>query len=110
MNEWVEAETMAALAVRAGFDSTAIITETEAPNSWENAANSRELTADFDTVVLVSDPLHAARVRSYWLAQEPSDAHRIFIAPTEHTWRDMWILIPASVLELARRARDLFRR
>ncbi len=110
MNEWVEAETMAALAVRAGFDNTAIITEAEAPNSWENAANSRKLTVDFDTVILVSDPIHAARVRSYWLAREPGDAHLIFIAPTGHTWRDMWILIPASVLELARRARDLFRR
>ncbi len=109
MNEWVEAETMAALAVRAGFDGSAIVTETEAPNSWENAAKSRELTLDFDTVILVSDPLHAARVRSYWLAQEPADAHRIFVAPIERTWRDMWILIPASAVELARRARDLLR-
>lgn len=108
-NRWVEAETMAALAVSGGADPSLVEIEGESPNSWENAANTRDLVADCDAVVLVSDPLHAARVRSYWLAQEPADEARVFVADVDRSWRDLWILTPAAAIEIARRLRDLLR-
>lgn len=108
-NRWVEAETMAGIAVRSGIDPIKVVIEGESPNSWENAANTRELVDGGEAVLLVSDPLHAARVRSYWLTQQPTDEGRVFVADIRTGWRDLWLLTPAAVIEIARRARDRLR-
>lgn len=110
MNDWPEAETMAAVARRLGVAEHQIVIEDESPNSWENVKNTKPLTELADAVLLVSDPLHAARCRRYWLAQFPEDAGRVFVAPIDRSARDLWVILPSTVIEVARRCRDSLRR
>ena len=58
-----EAETMADEAVAQGANRAQIVIEGRATSTWENVYLTMPLVKDFDTVILVSDPIHAARAK-----------------------------------------------
>jgi vancomycin permeability regulator SanA len=101
-----EASVMERLAVAVGIDPTTIILETESLDTWTNVQFSSALVTDSAVVVLVSDPVHAARARRYWLRQHPSDADRVFVTQCAGlgSW---WMKIPAALDGFRRSAQSL---
>ncbi len=101
-----EASVMAKLAVAVGIDPTIIILESESMNTWSNVKYSSGLVADSAVVILVSDPVHAAWARRYWLRQRPSDALRIFVTPCAGlgSW---WMKIPTALDGFRRSAQSV---
>jgi uncharacterized SAM-binding protein YcdF (DUF218 family) len=101
-----EASVMERLAVATGIDPTAIILETESVSTWTNVQFSSTLVADSAVVILVSDPVHAARARRYWLQQHPADADRVFVTQCAGlgSW---WMKIPTALDGFRRSAQAL---
>lgn len=101
-----EASVMERLAVAVGIDPTTIILESESLDTWTNVQFSSALVTDSAVVVLVSDPVHAARARRYWLRQHPSDADRVFVTQCAGlgSW---WMKIPAALDGFRRSAQSL---
>lgn len=95
---------MAKLAKSVGIDPGITILESKSTSTWANVENSSRLVAGCDVVILVSDPIHAARARGYWLRQYPSDAERVFVTPCVGlgTW---WMKIPTFLDGTLRSAR-----
>ena len=100
-----EAAVMAKLAKAVGIDPTITVLESNSTSTWANVENSSRLVAGCDVVILVSDPIHAARARGYWLRQHPSDIHRVFVTPCVGIggW---WIKIPTFLYDALRSARS----
>jgi vancomycin permeability regulator SanA len=103
-----EASVMAKLAVAVGIDPAIIILESESMNTWSNVKLSSALVADSAVVILVSDPVHAAWARKYWLRQHPSDADRVFVTPCAGlgSW---WMKIPTALDGFRRSAQSVLR-
>jgi vancomycin permeability regulator SanA len=103
-----EASVMAKLAVSVGIDPAITILESDAMNTWSNVEFSSMLVADSAVVILVSDPVHAAWARRYWLRQHPSDADRVFVTRCAGigSW---WIKIPAALDGFRRSAQSALR-
>jgi vancomycin permeability regulator SanA len=103
-----EASMMAKLAVEVGIDPTITILESESMNTWSNVMFSSTLVADSAVVILVSDPVHAAWARRYWLRQHPSDADRVFVTPCAGlgSW---WMKIPTALDGFRRSAQSVLR-
>jgi uncharacterized SAM-binding protein YcdF (DUF218 family) len=101
-----EASVMEMLAVAIGIDPTTIILEAESMDTWTNVQFSSVLVAESAVVILVSDPVHAARARRYWLRQHPSDADRVFVTQCAGlgSW---WMKIPTALDGLRRSAQSL---
>ncbi len=66
---FVEAETMAKLALEAGIPQDKIWIEGRSRDTWENIAYSLPRLEKFPSVFLVSDPLHVLRAKRYWCRQ-----------------------------------------
>lgn len=100
-----EAAVMAKLAKSIGIDPTITILESNSTSTWANIENSSRLVGGCDVVILVSDPIHAARARRYWLRQHPSDSQRVFVTPCVGfgAW---WIKVPTFVEGAVRAARS----
>lgn len=100
-----EAAVMAKLAKSVGIDPAITILEPNSTSTWANVENSSRLVAGCDVVILVSDPIHAARARGYWLRQHPSDSQRVFVTPCVGIggW---WIKIPTFLYDTLRSARS----
>lgn len=103
-----EASVMAELAVSAGIDPAITVLESDAMNTWSNVEFSSVLVADSDVVILVSDPVHAAWARRYWLRQRPADANRVFVTQSAGigSW---WIKIPTALDGFRRSAQSALR-
>lgn len=103
-----EASVMAKLAVAVGIDPTITILESESMNTWSNVEFSSTLVADSAVIILVSDPVHAAWARRYWLRQHPSDADRVFVTPCAGlgSW---WMKIPTALDGFRRLAQSVLR-
>ena len=103
-----EASVMAELAVAVGIDPAITILESESMNTWSNVEFSSTLVADSAVVILVSDPVHAAWARRYWLRQHPSDADRVFVTPCAGlgSW---WMKIPTAFDGFRRSAQSVLR-
>ncbi len=99
---------MAELAVAVGIDPAITILESESMNTWSNVKFSSTLVADSAVVILVSDPVHAAWARRYWLRQHPSDADRVFVTPCAGlgSW---WMKIPTALDGIRRSAQSALR-
>ncbi len=89
-----EALVMAGLA---GLNGPTTILENRSTNTWENVANASALVVDADVVLIVSDPLHAARARRYWLKQNPADADRVFVTNQSSFWDHWWLKVPTAI-------------
>lgn len=76
--------------------------EERATTTWENVMFSRALLGGDETVVIVSDPLHAARARRYWLKQSPGDQHRVFITGCCGLFDGWWLKSPTAIVEILR--------
>ncbi len=57
-----EADVMRALATENGVKGTDITIEDQSHSTWENIANTRNLTLDCESVVAISDQYHLARI------------------------------------------------
>jgi hypothetical protein len=103
-----EASVMAKLADAVGIDPAITILETESVNTWSNVQFSSVLVEDSAVVILVSDPVHAAWARRYWLRQHPSDADRVFVTPCAGlgSW---WMKIPTALDGFRRSAQSALR-
>ena len=100
-----EAAVMAKVAKSVGIDPAITILESKSTSTWANVENSFRLVAGSEVVILVSDPIHAARARDYWLRQHPSDIDRVFVTPFVGIG-DWWIKIPTFLDSEFRSARS----
>lgn len=101
-----EAEVMAAYARRLHVPDDRILVETEAANTWENLSLALPMADTSGTIVIVSDPLHAARARRYATEQRPDLAGRLAFADDYRFLERWWLKTPVAVYELAAQARD----
>lgn len=82
-----------------------LVEEEQALTTWENVNFSRALVAQEESVVVISDPLHAARAVRYWTKQDGSLPQRAFICDCT-SFADGWQFKPrAAVFELLRFAK-----
>lgn len=95
---------MAKLAITLGIDPAITILESNSTSTWSNVENSSRLVAGSDVVIIVSDPIHAARARRYWIRQHPLDGSRVFVTPCAGlgSW---WLKIPTFLDGAFRSAR-----
>jgi len=105
-----EAEVMAALAVAPGLAGPDILLEDSSVSTWQNVGNTMPLVEEAASVVLVSDPLHAARARSYWLRQRPNDAERVTVTDESPLFDHWWLKVPTGIHALGRAIFDRTRR
>jgi uncharacterized SAM-binding protein YcdF (DUF218 family) len=96
-----EAEVMAACARRLGVPGDRILTETKAMSTWENLRLALPMAETFDTIMIVSNSVHAARARRYAVAQRPDLAGRLALADDYHLLERWWLKAPATAYELA---------
>lgn len=85
-----EAAAMAAHARTLGIPSRLIVLEEEALSTWQNLEFSAPLMEEFDTIRIVSDPMHAWRARQYLARQRPDLAARlapVVDLPVGRHWR-----------------------
>jgi uncharacterized SAM-binding protein YcdF (DUF218 family) len=101
-----EAETMAAHARRLHFPDHRILLETKARSTWENLSLSLTMVDTFDTIVMVSDPVHAARARRYAVSQRPDLAGRLAFADDYRFLERWWLKTPIAAHELLVLVRD----
>lgn len=101
-----EAETMAAFARRLGIPDDRILLETQAADTWENLSLALPMAEKFDTIMIVSDPLHAARARRYAVAQRPDLAGRLAFADDYRRLERWWLKVPIALHELGAVMRD----
>ena len=103
-----EASATAKLAIAAGIDPTITVLESESMNTWSNVEFSSRLVEDSAVIILVSDPVHAARARKYWLQQHPCDTDRVFVTPCAGigSW---WMKIPTALDPLRQSVQSVLR-
>jgi uncharacterized SAM-binding protein YcdF (DUF218 family) len=85
-NRIVEADVMAAVAVRLGVARERLITERQARDTKENVALLLPLLTPGENVFIVSNALHAQRGRRYFCAIRPVDCARAYVVATAHAW------------------------
>lgn len=100
-----EARLLADAARALGWTGATRVEEASA-STWENVRNSAPLLEDVERVVVVSEPVHAAKARSFLQRQRPDLADRLVAAttpdgtdplPTAGTWGvlmglvDLWL-------------------
>jgi uncharacterized SAM-binding protein YcdF (DUF218 family) len=95
-----EAEVMATCAERLGVPKDAIVREQRASNTKENIAFSLPLVSRYDTLAIVSDPLHAARARRYLWQKSPSAARKLVSAGEYRFLERWWLKLFSAAYEL----------
>lgn len=108
-NAFVEADTMVELAAERGVARDVLIAERLSRTTWENVENAAPLLAACDVVLIVSEPLHAARARRYWHQQYPEDASRVFVGSRRRPFERWWLTVPTTLYELAIALQDRLR-
>ncbi len=80
-----------------------ITEEPDAENTWGNVARSAPLISVGSRVLIVSDPLHAARAADYWRRQFPARAAELLpVRPVG--WRHPVLRLAALAYEVVLRA------
>jgi len=106
----VQALTMAEIATELGVPAHQQRCETESTTTWENVHNVRTMVAPDDRVLLVSNPLHAARARRHWLGIHPEDGERVFTigrpAPLRAWPRSLLVAVYETAAALRHLTRD----
>ena len=100
-NEFVEADTMVELAAAQGVARNLLVSEGLSRTTWENVEKTAPLVAHCDVVLIVSEPLHAARARRYCHQQHPEHAHRVFVGSRRRPFERWWLTVPTTAYELA---------
>lgn len=94
-----------------GLDRLTVLLEDRSVSTWENVFHTMPLVDGSTAVTLVSDPLHAARARRYWLNQQPEDDGRIFVFGGRGFFDHWWLKVPtaghALIRELLTGSRNL---
>jgi uncharacterized SAM-binding protein YcdF (DUF218 family) len=106
-NQIVEAETMAKLASRNGVPSVRILMETQAQNTWENIKRSIPFLEKYDSILIVSDSLHAQRGRRYLCKQRPDLCDQAFVAAEYRPFDHWWWKMATALNELFSWGRDI---
>jgi uncharacterized SAM-binding protein YcdF (DUF218 family) len=96
-----EAETMAAYARELRVPDDRILLETRAASTWQNIKLSLPMIESYDTIVIASDPVHAARGRRYLSRQRPDLAGRLAFADDYRFGERWWLKTPIAAYELA---------
>ena len=96
-----EAETMAAYARRLRVPDDQILLETRAESTWQNIELSLPMIDSYDTIVIASDPLHAARGRRYLGRQRPDLVGRLGFADDYRFGERWWLKTTIAAYELA---------
>jgi uncharacterized SAM-binding protein YcdF (DUF218 family) len=107
-----EASVMAELAAGYGLSEIpdlGVVLEDTSISTWQNVAQTWPLVGGAQSVVLVSDPLHAARARSYWLRQRPDEAGRVLVTGQSSPFDHWWLQVPTAIHELGRAIFDRLR-
>ncbi|MCX4098306.1 YdcF family protein [Nocardia sp. alder85J] len=84
-----------------GIPADRIVTETRARSTWQNIEFSIPLIEHADRIILVSDPMHAARARRYLRVQRPDLAARLAPAADYRPFEQWWLKVPTAAHELA---------
>lgn len=74
-----------------------VVLEERAISTWENVFLTMPMVEDATTVILVSDPLHAARARRYWLSQRPDDGQRVVVFGGPGFFDHWWLRTPTAL-------------
>ncbi len=88
---------------RHGIAADRITEEPDAENTWGNVAHSAPLIPGGSRLLIVSDPLHAARAADYWRRQFPARAAELLPA-RRVGWRHPILRLRALVYEVLLRA------
>lgn len=104
-----EAKTMAALGFERGVAPDQCIIEADSTTTWENVHNVHGLVGPTDRILLVSNPLHAARARRHWLGQFPTEGGRVFTVTEARPLRDWPRTLVLSAYETVAALRHLRR-
>ncbi|MGR8981202.1 MAG: YdcF family protein [Gammaproteobacteria bacterium] len=107
-NRYVEAESMAAIALALGVSENDVIVEGRSRTTWENIGCSAPLLKGGNRVLLVSDSLHAHRAKRYACRQIPSLCQKVFAVGGMPPLALFWWSVPAAAHELLARLRDFF--
>lgn len=97
-----EAAQMASIARAMGAPTRSILLDERSTTTWENVMFSRPLVDRADRIVLVSDGVHAARARRYWLRQFPHDAGRVVVDPISVPLEAAWLKGPSAIGQVFR--------
>lgn len=97
----VEATTMSQIAVDLGVPVDQHVCDPDSTTTWENVHNVHAMVGPTDRVLLVSNPLHAARARRHWLGLYAEDAHRVFTVTQPAGLTDWHRSLAATVYETA---------
>ncbi len=104
-----EAETMAAYARELRVPDDRILLETRAASTWQNIRLSLPMIDRYDTIVIASDPVHAARGRRYLGRQRPDLAGRLALADDYRFGERWWLKTSIAAYELAVAVLDRWR-
>lgn len=96
-----EAETMAAYARELRVPDDRILLEKHAESTWQNIELSLPMIDSYDTIVIASDPLHAARGRRYLGRQRPDLVSRLGFADDYRFGERWWLKTLIAAYELA---------
>ena len=102
----VEAEVMAELARKDGFEENLIVLETRSRNTWENIRYSVPLLEGFDRILIVSDSLHVHRGRRYFCKQFPDRCDSAYAVTRYYPFRLFWLKFPGAAHEAVALVRD----
>lgn len=97
-----ESKVMQDLTIKLGVPADRTHAESESENTWENVKFSIPLTSGYANVYIVSDPLHAARARKYWLKQAPEDSSRVHALNYLKLCESIWMKVPTTLVHLMR--------
>ena len=103
---YVEAETMAQLAMEAGIPREDLILETRSRNTRENIRFSLPYLERKMPVFLVSDPLHVLRAKRYWCDERPDLCSRAFPRTAYRPFSLYWMKWAGLIGETGIRVRD----
>lgn len=101
-----QADVTAGEAVRIGLDIARVRTETHSMSVSENVELAMPLVESCGTVLIVSDPLDAARARRLWLEARPEDEGRVVVTDCVDRLEAMWVKVPTLAVEMRRRLLD----
>lgn len=105
-NTYVEAQTMAKLAMDEGLPRGKVVVEPRARSTWQNVGCASPLVANFDRVLIVSESLHAFRAKRYACRQSKSLCGRVRAEGQVGPVSLWWLRVPGAIYELTDYLRD----
>jgi uncharacterized SAM-binding protein YcdF (DUF218 family) len=103
---YVEAETMAQLAMEAGIPKDKLVLETRSRNTRENIRFSLPYLEANWPILLVSDPLHVLRAKRYFCEERPDLCPNVYTRTAYKPFSLYWMKWAGLIGETTIRVRD----